>query len=47
MYEREADLKALGPVWGNYFAKDMSEDNGGTFHPGAIKFYKEVGIWKR
>lgn len=47
MYEREADLKALGPVWGNYFAKDMSEDNGGTFHPGAIKFYKEAGIWKR
>lgn len=47
MYEKEADFKALGPVWASYFAKDMTKSLAGTAHPGAIKFYKEVGLWKK
>lgn len=47
MYEQEKELKSLSPVWANYFAKDMAEIDAGEFHPAAVKFYQEVGIWKR
>jgi TRAP transporter TAXI family solute receptor len=47
LYESESNLKESGPVWGNYKTSNMANDNGGSFHPGAVKLFKEKGIWKR
>ena len=47
LYESEEKLKEAGPVWGNYKTSNMANDNGGIFHPGAVKLFKEKGIWKR
>lgn len=47
LYEHADELKAASPVWATFTAKGMpSEAGDGTFHPGAIKFYKEAGVWK-
>lgn len=43
MYENEAQLKASSPLWRSHSSKRMSKDQGFAKHPGAIKFYKEVG----
>ncbi|MAF47612.1 MAG: TAXI family TRAP transporter solute-binding subunit [Rhodospirillales bacterium] len=47
MYDNEKELKAAGPLWRSHFSKNMARDRGMPYHPGAAKFYKEVGIWKR
>jgi TRAP transporter TAXI family solute receptor len=45
MYEHEKDLKTLSPLWTSFFSKNMAKDQGLPYHPGAIKLYKEVGLW--
>lgn len=45
MYENEKELKELGPLWRSHFSKNMAKDQGMPYHPGAIKFFKEAGIW--
>jgi uncharacterized protein len=47
MYEQQAKLVAVSKIFGRYKKENLARDHGVPFHPGAIKFYKEVGIWKR
>ena len=48
MHTKAKDLKAGGPLWRSYEANvRLTKDHGYAYHPGAIKYYKEVGLWKR
>ncbi len=47
MYENEGELKETSPLWLSHSSKTMARDQGLGYHPGAIKLYKEVGIWNR
>ncbi|MEC9022164.1 MAG: TAXI family TRAP transporter solute-binding subunit [Pseudomonadota bacterium] len=48
MHTKEKQLKAGGPLWRSYKANSRLQKNHGyAYHPGAIKYYKEVGLWKR
>lgn len=47
MYENAKELGKLLPPFRLFKPENMVGDSGGVpYHPGAIKFYKEVGIWK-
>lgn len=45
LWEKEADLLSGGPFWNGFAKEAMGKQVGLTYHPGAIKFYKEMGIW--
>jgi TRAP transporter TAXI family solute receptor len=45
LWEKESDLLAGGPFWNGFAKESMGKDVGLTYHPGAIKFYKEMGVW--
>ena len=45
MYENPDDLRVSGALWEEFTAEGMSKDVGIEYHPGAIKFYQEKGIW--
>lgn len=47
MYENEKELHASSPLWRSHKSKKMSKDQGFAYHPGAIGFYKQAGVWKR
>ncbi len=48
LYDASAELlESGGPVWDGFSADAMSKDVGVEYHPGAIKFYQEVGLWNR
>jgi len=48
MHDSVKDLHAVSGLWRSYNAKRMSKDQGGlAYHAGAVKFYKEKGLWKR
>ena len=47
MHTQVKQLKEGGPLWRSYEAnKRMSKQHGHPYHPGAIKYYKEVGLWQ-
>ena len=47
MYENQPALAKLLPPFRLFKPAEMVGPSGGVpYHPGAIKFYKEVGIWK-
>ncbi len=45
LWAKEADLLAGGPFWNGFTKEGMAKDVNLTYHPGAIKFYKEMGVW--
>jgi TRAP transporter TAXI family solute receptor len=45
MYENEEELHGLGPLWRSHSSAGMSKDHGMPYHPGAIKYFREVGAW--
>lgn len=48
LYDATAGLiESGGPVWRGFSHDVMSKDVGVDYHPGAIKFYEEKGLWKR
>lgn len=48
MVEGYKDLHATGPVWRSFTPERAGRDQGKyEYHPGAIKAYKELGVWKR
>jgi TRAP-type uncharacterized transport system substrate-binding protein len=47
MVEGVKDLHAVSPVWKSFNAKRASKDQGYAYHAGAMKAYKELGLWKR
>jgi uncharacterized protein len=47
LYESKDSMKEAFPPFAAFNPKEMvGEAHGGEYHPGAIRFYKEAGIWK-
>jgi len=46
LYESQDKLAAIGKAFGRYDKSKLASDRGVPFHPGAIKYYKEKGIWQ-
>ena len=46
IHQSEEQLLASGPFWNGFTGGRMANDVDVPFHPGAIKYYKEIGIWK-
>jgi TRAP transporter TAXI family solute receptor len=46
LYEHQDKLAGIAKTFAQYDKAELGADRGVPFHPGAIKFYKEKGIWK-
>jgi hypothetical protein len=48
MHQQTKQLKGGGPLWKSYEGNSrLAKDQGMAYHPGAVKYYKEAGLWKR
>lgn len=49
LHDHADEIKASGALWRTYEAKNLAKDQGKNlqYHPGAIAYYKEAGIWNR
>lgn len=45
LYEDAEGLRITGPLWAEFTIQGMSKDVGLEYHPGAIRFYQQMGIW--
>jgi hypothetical protein len=45
LYEDKEKLAAVAKPWGRYKPAELTRDRGIPFHLGAIKFFKEKGLW--
>ena len=45
LYEHRAEVVKKHPAGKAINPKNIVKDTGTTFHPGAVRFYKEIGIW--
>ena len=45
LYEHRADVVKKHPAGKAINPKNVVKDTGTTFHPGAVRYYKEIGIW--
>ncbi len=46
IYENQKELRESAPLWRSFDRDNLSKKHKDlTYHPGAIKFYKEKGIW--
>ncbi len=46
VFEQAQALRATSPLWSEYNPADNAKQLGLAYHPGAIRFYREVGIWR-
>ena len=47
MFDNAGSFRSASPLWRRFSAKTMAKDLGVAYHPGAVKFYKEKGMWQR
>ena len=45
LYEQRAEVVKIHPAGKAINPKNIIKDTGTPFHPGAIRYYKEIGIW--
>lgn len=45
LYESQEKLTSIAKTFGRYNKAELGADRGVPFHPGAIKYYREKGIW--
>ena len=45
LYEHRAEVVKIHPAGKAINPKNVVKDTGTPFHPGAIRYYKEIGIW--
>lgn len=46
LFEHQPELVAVHPEASNLRLETAAEGSSVPFHPGAIRFYREVGVWK-